>query len=85
MSWRQALVIISCLMLWACSTLHNGTMPQETIQTWVVVKSGLRHHAGQEDRTITFEEAIDYRCYSPNDDLIWRNRMSGLEASQGGM
>lgn len=80
----SCLVILSCLVLGGCAST-GGQLPTETITTYIVVPSGLRHHAGAVDLMLSLEQAQGYRCYSVDDDLTWRNRMSALEALQSGL
>ncbi|GEM_PF-5343908 len=64
--------------LTGCATA--GKAPAESVKTWLIMPTGLRHHAGQVDETKAFTDAQGYRCYSPEDDLAWRDRLAAAEA-----
>ncbi len=72
------------LILTGCASIDRQPLPSEQIHTWVLTEKGLRHHSGAVDLVLSFDKVQNYRCYSPDDDLIWRNRMSALEALQSG-
>jgi len=87
MTLKQGIILFFSLSLWACASL-NQSLPKVTVEPWIVVPSStlnpayLRHHDSKGDLKLDFDHAGGFVCYSPDDDLIWRNRMSALEAIQ---
>lgn len=67
-------------IFWLAGCSSAPVVPPETVTTWIVTPTGLRHHTSAEDQTQAFLDSIGYRCYSPEDDLAWRDRMSLLES-----
>jgi hypothetical protein len=58
-------VLLSC-----AATQH------ERVTTWVITAAGLEHNSGATKELKPFAEGADFRCYSRDDDTIWRNRMA---------
>jgi len=88
MTFKQGLVLFFWVASYGCSTI-SAPMAPEMIATWLVIgkdeasPAHLRHHTSTVDLILSFDAATNFRCYSPEDDLIIRNRMSALEAIQG--
>ena len=53
------------------------------ITTWLVVPEGLEHKTGIVDDIKPISDANGYRCYSEEDDLIWRERCAQCCAQAG--
>ena len=70
---KQALFISLLLnfLLLACAAA-----PKEYISTWLLGPDGLTHKTATAREAKTWAESQGFRCYSRDDDLIWRQRMA---------
>lgn len=72
--------IIALFILSGCTT---SPMSPIHIKTWILNKDELKHRTIMGSETKPFSEAQGSRCYSMEDDTIWRSRMASCCGQAG--